>query len=248
MKQLYELLTYPLTVIDDPILDFIFITILGSISFIIAWNFVGETGIRGKAGSILHWTIRIIVMFILSTITSILIKCALFLYNMPKEKWIIVGILFLVLIIMGIILKFTLFSKKEKCNRLIEKRKNMYLFIMKKIVNQYYENHNGAYLISNIINISNKEELFVYQQLENMLLEEKLLKIDKERRIIGFRGIAYLEKYIKENMSYIVGSLAFLISLITFIISVLKPSDLVMLMILIVMVGFIFYSLPKNKK
>ena len=117
MKQLYELLTYPLTVIDDPILDFIFITVLGSISFIIAWNFVGETGIRGKAGSVLHWTIRIIVMFVLSTITSILIKCALFLYNMPKEKWIMVGILFLVLIIMGIIMKFTLFSKKEKSNR-----------------------------------------------------------------------------------------------------------------------------------
>lgn len=119
---------------------------------------------------------------------------------------------------------------------------------MKKIVNQYYENQNGVYLISNIINISNKEELFVYQQLENMLLEEELLKIDKERRIISFRGIAYLEKYIKENMSYIVGALAFMISLITFIISVLKPNDLVMLVILIVMVVFIFYSLPKNKR
>jgi len=63
MKQLYELLTFPLSVIEDPFWDFVLLTIIGSISFIIAWNFVGETGIRGKAGSILHWTIRIIVMF-----------------------------------------------------------------------------------------------------------------------------------------------------------------------------------------
>lgn len=124
MKQLYEFLTYPLTVIDDPILDFIFITVLGSISFIVAWNFVGENGIRGKAGAVLHWNIRIIVMFVLSTITSILIKCALFLYNMPKEEWVIVGILFLVLIIMGIIMKF---KKREKQS--FDRKKKEYVFI-----------------------------------------------------------------------------------------------------------------------
>lgn len=71
MKQLYELLIYPITVIENPILDLMFLTILGYISFVIAWNFVGKTGIQGILGSIVHWTIRIIVMVVLSISASV---------------------------------------------------------------------------------------------------------------------------------------------------------------------------------
>ena len=92
MKLLYEILTFPLTVIDNPLLDFVFLSILASISFTVSWNIVGNTEFRGFFGSILHWTIRIITMFTLTTFVSLTVKIGLFLHNIPFKVWIMLGI------------------------------------------------------------------------------------------------------------------------------------------------------------
>lgn len=79
MKLLYEILTYPLTVIENPLIDLILLSILASVSFKLSWNIVGNTEIRGFFSSILYWTIRIVSMFILTTILSFFIKVGTFL-------------------------------------------------------------------------------------------------------------------------------------------------------------------------
>ena len=139
MKQLYELLTYPLSIIEDPFWNFVLMTIIGSLSFVVAWNFVGETGIRGKAGSILHWTVRIIVMFLLCFITSLVIKLVIFIYNIPLVTWLAIGIIVMLILLIFIVLKFTLFGKKEKKMNQIDKQKNRYIVLMKRIINYYFQ-------------------------------------------------------------------------------------------------------------
>ena len=92
MKKLYELLVYPLSVIDDPFWDFILMSIIGIIAFATAWQFVGEIGIRGKIGSFVHWTIRFIVMAILCFVTTLVIKVYFFVTSIPLYMWIILSI------------------------------------------------------------------------------------------------------------------------------------------------------------
>lgn len=124
MKQLYELLTYSLSIIEDPFWDFVLLTIIGSVSFIIAWNFVGETGIRGKVGSILHWIVRIIVMFALCLITSLIIKLILFIYNIPLVTWVAISIIILMICII-MKLPYLTIMKRKKFN---EQKKQIYKF------------------------------------------------------------------------------------------------------------------------
>jgi len=111
MKQIYELITYPLSVIENPFYDFILLTIIGLISFVVAWNFVGESGIRGKAGSILHWTVRLIIMVIFTTITSILIKFGIYLYNNPIK---VCAMFFLIIMTLGVLFVIKQAKKEEK--------------------------------------------------------------------------------------------------------------------------------------
>ena len=128
MKQLYELLIYSLSVIENPFWDFVLLTIIGSVSFVIAWNFVGETGLRGKAGSILHWTIRIIVMFLLCIITSLIIKLITYIISIPLAVWIVIIVGVVLIGIIFIALKLTLFSKKENKKISLDKQKTGILF------------------------------------------------------------------------------------------------------------------------
>jgi fatty acid desaturase len=149
MKQLYELVTHPLSIIEDPFWDFVLMTIIGSLSFIIAWNFVGETGIRGKAGSILHWAVRIIVMFSLYFIISFAIKLVIIICHMPLVTWVTIGIGILLILLIVVTLKLTIFSKREKKNRQIDKQKNRYIILMKRIINYYYSNKNKFLITMN---------------------------------------------------------------------------------------------------
>lgn len=112
MKLLYEILIFPLTVIDNPLIDFIFLSILASISFTVSWNIVGNTEFRGVFGSILHWTIRIVTMFILTTFVSLIVKVGIFLYNFPFKVWAMLGILFVILAIGLLVVRKIIFNKK----------------------------------------------------------------------------------------------------------------------------------------
>lgn len=112
MKLLYEILTYPLTVIENPLIDLILLSILALVSFKVSWNIVGNTGIRGFFGSVLHWTIRIVSMFILTAILSFVIKVGIFLYKIPFKVWIMLSIVFITLIIGLATVRKTILIKK----------------------------------------------------------------------------------------------------------------------------------------
>ena len=252
MKQLYEMLTYPLSIIEDPFWDFVLMTIIGSLAFIVAWNFVGETGIRGKAGSILHWTVRIIVMFLLCLITSLVIKLVIFIYNIPLVTWLAIGIAVLLILLIVIVLKFTLFSKKEKKKNKIDKQKNRYIVLMKRIINYYYDNKNTFLKSEYIIDKNNLNDKYIYEEIEDMLIKEKLLvKDEKNNSIIEFRTIIFLEKYVKDSMSYVVNMLVFIITFITLFISVFQQStgryvNILLLPLIILITVLIFKPLPKD--
>lgn len=252
MKQLYEMLTYSLSIIEDPFWDFVLMTIIGSLAFIVAWNFIGETGIRGKAGSILHWTVRIIVMFLLCLITSLVIKLVIFIYNIPLVTWLAIGIAVLLILLIVIVLKFTLFSKKEKKKNKIDKQKNRYIVLMKRIINNYYDNKNTFLKSEDIIDKNNLNDKYIYEEIEDMLIKEKLLvKDEKNNSIIEFRTIIFLEKYVKDSMSYVVNMLVFIITFITLFISVFQQStgryvNILLLPLIILITVLIFKALPKD--
>lgn len=253
MKQLYDFLTFPLSIIEDPFWDFVLMAIMGSLSFVIAWNLVGETQIRGKAGSILHWTIRLIVMFLLCTITSLLIKLVIFIYNVPLVIWIALGIAVLLILLIFFVMKKTIFSEKEKKNNKIDKQKNRYIIIMKRMIKHYYDNKSIYLKRENVIDENNLNDKYIYEEIENMLIKENLLvKDDDSNTIIDLRTIMFLEKYVKDSIGYTVNCLVFIITLITLIISVLKNLksmyvDFIALVLLIVVVIMISKALPKDK-
>jgi len=253
MKQLYELLTYPLSIIEDPFWDFVLMTIIASLAFLIAWNFVGEIGVRGKAGSILHWTVRIIVMFLLCFITSSVIKLVIFIYNIPLVTWIVIGVIALLILLIIVVFKFTLFSKKEKKRNKIEKQKNRYVVLMKRIINYYYDNKNTFLKCEYIIEKNNPNDKYIYEEIENMLIMKNLLVKDKkDNSIIDFRTIIFLEKYVKDSIGYIVNVLVFIITFITLFISVFqqmagKNINILLLSLPIVITILIFKVLPNDK-
>lgn len=254
MKQLYELVTYPLSIIEDPFWDFVLMTIIGSLSFIITWNFVGETGIRGKAGSILHWAVRIIVMFSLYFIISFVIKLVIIICHMPLVTWVTIGISILLILLIVVTLKLTIFSKREKKNRQIDKQKNRYIILMKRIINYYYSNKNKFLKQEAIIDKDNLNDKYIYEEIENMLIEKKLItKDEKNNSRIEFETIIFLEKYVKESTSYMINMLVFIITFITLFISAFqqligKYINYITLSLIILVIILIFKILPKDEK
>ena len=251
MKNLYELLTYPLSVIEDPFWDWVLLAIIGSVSFAVAWNFVGETGIRGRAGSILHWTIRLIVTFLLSIITSLFIKLIVFIYNMPLYAWLVIIIGIVLLILLYVVLKFTILSKRSKEKHSLQKFKNKYIFIMKKIINNYYANKTNILKREDIIRNDDADENYIYNELETMLIKEKLMNKDEEgNNIIDFRAIAFLEKHVNDSSSYILNILVFIITFASLMISgfgAFFQKGFLSFVLFAVILIFIFKYLPKDK-
>lgn len=254
MKQLYELVTYPLSIIEDPFWDSVLMTIIGSLSFIIAWNFVGETGIRGKVGSILHWVVRIIMMFSLYFIISFVIKLVIIICHMPLVTWVTIGIGILLILLIVVTLKLTIFSKREKKNRQIDKQKNRYIILMKRIINYYYSNKNKFLKQEAIIGKDNLNDKYIYEEIENMLIKKKLItKDEKNNSRIDFETIIFLEKYVKESTSYMINMLVFIITFITLFISAFqqligKYINYITLPLIILVIILIFKILPKDEK
>ena len=60
-KMLFKLLVSPLSISDDYYLNYFIMAIIGLIAFKVAFKLVGNLGVRGGIGSLLHWTIRFLV-------------------------------------------------------------------------------------------------------------------------------------------------------------------------------------------
>lgn len=59
-KMLFELLISPLSISDNYFVNYFVIALIGLIAFKVAFKIVGDIGVRGEIGSLLHWTIRLI--------------------------------------------------------------------------------------------------------------------------------------------------------------------------------------------
>lgn len=97
---LFELLISPLTISDNYFVNSIVISILGFITFKLAFKIVGDIGARGEIGSLLHWTIRLIIFFLLWICCCIAVSIIRFIENhIILLSLLLVGVLFVVFII-----------------------------------------------------------------------------------------------------------------------------------------------------
>lgn len=113
-KFLFGLFTDPLSLPINPLYEYIILVIIGIIAFNIAW----EISPGGEWGSLIHWSVRLIVFVILWAITDLAIIAIQWLIN----NWIltliiIVGIIafFAIICILAIMLKRKN-ARKEKLN------------------------------------------------------------------------------------------------------------------------------------
>ena len=121
---------------------------------------------------------------------------------------------------------------------------------MKRIINYYYNNKNAFLKQEDIIDKNNLNDKYIYEEIENMLIKENLLvKDEKNNSNMEFRTIIFLEKYVKDSMSYMVNVLVF----ITLFISVFQQLigvyvNFLLLPSIILITILIFKVLPRDKK
>lgn len=80
-KFIFDLITSSLSLFENPIYNYIVMAIIGYISFKIAFTIVGELGLRGEAGSIVHWIIRFFVLLFIWLLCCIIICFVTFIIN-----------------------------------------------------------------------------------------------------------------------------------------------------------------------
>lgn len=95
IKIIFDLITSPLSLFENSLQNYIAMAIIGTISYGIAFRAVGELGLRGQAGSDVHWTIRLIVFLVIWLLCCIVIKIVTFVIN----NWIIVTICVIMILI-----------------------------------------------------------------------------------------------------------------------------------------------------
>ena len=83
----------------NPIYDYIIMGIIGYIAYVVAFDIVGDLGVRGKLGSIIHWMLRLFVYGFIWLICCIVIKIVTFVVN----NWIYFLVIAILLFIMDIL-------------------------------------------------------------------------------------------------------------------------------------------------
>lgn len=77
----FELLTSPLTISNNYFVNSIIIGLIGVIAFKVAFKIVGDIGLFGEVGSILHWIIRFVTFFLLWFACCTVIEIAKFIIS-----------------------------------------------------------------------------------------------------------------------------------------------------------------------
>ena len=115
MKDLFGILTSQLSITDNIITNYILIAIVGFIAYKLAFFLVGETGVRGGLGSILHWTIRFFVLVALVYIIKGIIFLYLFLTSISVFYYISLTLLFILILL----IKNAIENKESNLNKKI---------------------------------------------------------------------------------------------------------------------------------
>lgn len=118
MKYIFEYLTDSFSLLDNPLDDWVIITIIGVIAYKIAYRSVGDLFrfdlIDGReAGHVLHWIIRLIVFIFIFGITTVVIRINHWFNGLPDYKWWVIGVAIVFLIVGKYVVKYILY-KKEK--------------------------------------------------------------------------------------------------------------------------------------
>lgn len=96
LKLLFEILTYPLSLPVSPVMDYILLSIIGAISFGVAWR----VSPGGTFGSLIHWVVRLVTFFTIWTVLCGVIYAA----NFVISHWMLMlGIIGAVLLIFAVI-------------------------------------------------------------------------------------------------------------------------------------------------
>ena len=94
-KFIFDLITSPLSLFGNPIYNYIAMAIIGIVAFKIAFEMVGELGLSGELGSIVHWLIRLLVFALVWFICCVVISLIEFIIN----NWITIMISAILLLI-----------------------------------------------------------------------------------------------------------------------------------------------------
>lgn len=105
-KFIFDLITSPLSLFENSFYNYIAMAIIGVIAFKIAFYIFGEIGLRGEAGSIVHWIIRLFAFAFIWLLCCIIINVIKFILN----NWIIILISAILLVIIYVLYKY---SKKH---------------------------------------------------------------------------------------------------------------------------------------
>ncbi len=113
-KTIFDLITASFSLFENPIYNYIAMTIIGLIAFKLAFGIVGKSELRGEAGSIAHWTIRFLAFVFIWLACSILIKLITFIIN----NWLMLIISCLLLLLIYIL---KIYSKSNPASILNKK-------------------------------------------------------------------------------------------------------------------------------
>lgn len=98
-KMFFELLISPLTISDNYFVNSIIVSVLGFIAFKVAFKIVGDIGARGEVGSLLHWSIRLMVFFVLWFSCCVAVIIIRFVVNhIILLSCLVVGLLFIIFV------------------------------------------------------------------------------------------------------------------------------------------------------
>ncbi len=112
---IFDLITSPLSLFENPIHNYIAMALIGAAAFGIAYRIVGELGLRGEAGSIAHWIIRFFVFVFIWLLCCIVIKIITFIVN----NWLVVIISMVLLLTVFIMKKYADSHPESKLNKKI---------------------------------------------------------------------------------------------------------------------------------
>lgn len=124
LKPIFEMITGEYVMFDNIIYNYAIMAVIGLFAFGIAWRCVGKLYdnniISGKnSGSLIHWTIRLVVFIALFYIFNLLIWLTKFIYVHRQITCIIICFVVILAIIITIIYKII----KRKNNKNIDKNK-----------------------------------------------------------------------------------------------------------------------------
>jgi len=114
-KFLFDLITSPFSLFENPFCNYIAMTIIGFIAFKIAFATVKELGLRGEAGSIVHWIIRLFVFAFVWFICCLVIVLITFIIN----NWIVITICTILLLIVYVLKIYANKNPKSILNKKI---------------------------------------------------------------------------------------------------------------------------------